>query len=70
MRPHRSASALTASLGLFFALPIAVAAYAGSHVASVSLPAFHSQVASQNVALTPISAQKAQAIHDFKLAQI
>lgn len=61
---------LTAGIGVFFALPIAVAAYAGSHVASVSLPAFHSQVESQNVLLTPISTQKAQAVHDFKLAQI
>jgi len=61
---------LTVGIGVFVALPITVAAYAGSHVASVSLPVFHSQAEAQNVALTPISVQKAQAIHDFKLQQI
>jgi hypothetical protein len=61
---------LTAALGVFMVLPIAVAANAAAHVVPVTLPVFHSQVHGQNVPLSPISAQKAQAIHAFKLAQI
>lgn len=61
---------LSAVLGIFMVMPIAVAAYASSHVIPVELPTFHSQAESQNVLLTPISTKKAQAIHDFKLAQI
>lgn len=61
---------LTAALGVFMVLPILVATNAASHVVPATLPAFHSQAAGQHVLLTPISAQKAQAVHDFKLAQI
>lgn len=61
---------VTAALSVFMVMPILVAANAARHVVPATLPAFHSQAAGQHVLLTPISVQKAQAVHDFKLAQI
>jgi len=61
---------LTAAIGAFMVVPIVVAANISNRTLPVTLPTFHSQTDGQSVQLTPISTRKAQAVRDFKLAQI
>ena len=70
MKSRRSASAwLTAGLSVFLIFPIAMATNAARKAFPASLPTFHSEVAGQHVVLSPLSAQKATAVQEFKLAQ-
>jgi hypothetical protein len=71
MKFDRNVSALLGfGIAAFLTFPIVLTSYGNSHHVSVNLPSLNSRSTGASIALTPISARKAQAVHEFKLAQL
>ena len=70
MKHSRSLAVLAVGSAAFLVLPIILTSYVGSNRASIELPVIHYPEPLPEWAVTPISDRKAQAVHDFKTAQV